>query len=78
MSRGTIHLPIMSQNFPTAFNSTSVNELQHLRGALERLEGLGATNSQTIDSLKRVVLLRISELEAGIDQILRAQATPVY
>jgi hypothetical protein len=68
----------MSQSFPRASYSTSVNELQHLRRALERLEGLGATNSQTIDSLKRVVTLRISELESAIDQSLRAQATPVY
>jgi hypothetical protein len=68
----------MSRNLPTAFHSAYIHELQHLRLALERLEGLGDTRSQTIDSLKRVVHVRISELESAIDKSLRAQATPVY
>ncbi len=78
MSCGNILFTPMGKNDPTASYSTSVNELQHQRRAFERLECLGATNSQTVDSLKHVVLLRISELESAIDQSLREQAKPVY
>jgi hypothetical protein len=53
-----------------------VNELLHLRCALERLEGIVA--SKTIDSLKRVVLNRITKLEVAIDEGIRLQATPMY
>jgi hypothetical protein len=56
--------------------SANVNELQHLRCALERLESVGV--SKTIDSLKHVVLHRIRELEAAIDESIRVQATPMY
>jgi hypothetical protein len=41
-----------------------IYEIVHLRRALDRLEGIGETKSHTIDSLKRVVLLQIAELEA--------------
>jgi hypothetical protein len=44
-----------------------VYEVQHLRRAFERLEGIGATNSPTIDNLKRTLLLHIAELEAMLD-----------
>jgi len=70
-------IPRMNQK-PSLEISTNVNELQHLRRTLERLEGLGASRSQTIDSLKRVVLQRIAELEVPIDEILLVQATPMY
>lgn len=43
-----------------------VHEVQHLRRAFERLEGIGETNSSTIDSLKRILLLRIAELESDL------------
>jgi hypothetical protein len=39
-------------------------ELLHLRGALMRLEEVGETSSRTIECLKRIVALRIVELEA--------------
>ena len=44
-----------------------VHEVQHLRRAFVRLEGIGATNSQTLKNLKRVLLQRIAELEAMLD-----------
>ena len=47
-----------------------VHEVQHLRRAFERLEGIGATNSPTIDNL----LLRIAELESTLEHRPRAQA----
>lgn len=49
-----------------------IYEIQHLRRAFERLEGLGRTNCPTIDNLKRVVLLRIAELEAAVESGLLA------
>jgi hypothetical protein len=49
-----------------------VHEIQHLRRAFERLEGIGATNSPTIDNLKRILLLRIAELECSLNHKLRA------
>lgn len=52
----------------------AVHEVQHLRRAFERLEGIGATNSPTIDNLKRILLLRIAELECSLDHKTRAQA----
>jgi hypothetical protein len=51
-----------------------IYEIQHLHRAFERLEGLGRTNSPTIDDLKRIVLLRIAELEAAVENGLRARA----
>jgi hypothetical protein len=44
-----------------------IHEIQHLRRAFDRLDGLGKTNSPTINNLKRIVLLRIAELEASLD-----------
>jgi hypothetical protein len=38
-----------------------VHEIQHLRRAYERLEGIGPRSSPTIDNLKRIVLLRIAD-----------------
>jgi len=58
--------------------SADVKELRHLRSAFERLEGLGPSNSPTIDSLKFVVLNRIVELEGAIDESLSAQAIHLY
>lgn len=52
----------------------TVHEVQHLRRALARLERIGATNSPTIDSLKRILLLRIAELDCLLDRRSRAQA----
>ena len=51
-----------------------VYEVQHLRAAFERLEGLGATNSPTIGNLKRILLLRIAELESVLECRHRTQA----
>jgi|GEM_PF-4577873 len=51
-----------------------IHEIQHLRKAFERLDGLGPTNSPTIDNLKRIVLLRVAELEASLERTLRASA----
>jgi hypothetical protein len=51
-----------------------IYEIQHLRKAFERLEGLGPTNSPTIDNLKRIVLLRVAELEASLERTMRASA----
>jgi hypothetical protein len=45
-----------------------VYEVQHLRRAFERLEGIGATNSPTIEHLKRILLLRIAELDSMLDR----------
>jgi hypothetical protein len=56
----------------------AVYEIQHLRRAYERLEGLGGVDSPSIDNLKRIVLRQIAELEASIDQSLRVQASPEY
>jgi hypothetical protein len=52
----------------------TVHEVQHLRRALARLERIGATNSPTIDSLKRILWLRIAELDCLLDRRSRAQA----
>jgi len=51
-----------------------VHEVQHLRRAFERLEGIGATNSPTIERLKRILLLRIAELDSMLDRRPGAQA----
>lgn len=51
-----------------------VYEIVHLRCALDRLEKIGESTSPTICSLKRVVLLRIAELEAVLDSRPRARA----
>lgn len=42
----------------------STQELQHLYGAFNRLVKIGATNSPTIDNLKRIVVHRIAEIES--------------
>jgi hypothetical protein len=54
---------------PTLKNGQNppLDELQQLRNTLERLEGIGGTNSTTIDSLKRIVMLRIAKLEVGLE-----------
>jgi hypothetical protein len=51
-----------------------IHEVQHLRRAFERLEGIGATKSPTIEHLKRILLLRIAELDAALDRRPGAQA----
>lgn len=51
----------------------AIHEIRHLRRAFERLEGIGETQSPTIDNLKRIVLLRIVELEASLDPRLPAR-----
>jgi hypothetical protein len=53
-----------------------VHEAQRLRCAFERLEGIGATNSPAIDNLKRILLLRVAELESTLEHRPRAQAWP--
>ena len=53
-----------------------IHEVQHLRRAFERLEGIGATNSPTIDNLKRILVLRIAELEATLERGPRVKAHP--
>ena len=52
----------------------AVHEVQHLRRAYERLEAIGPTNSPTIDNLKRILALRIAELECVLDCRSRAEA----
>lgn len=54
--------------------SVPVHEILHLRRALERLEGIGETNSPTIENLKRTVRLHIAELEAILETGQRASA----
>ena len=53
-----------------------IHEVQHLRRAFERLEGIGTTNSPTIDNLKRILVLRIAELEATLERGSRAKVQP--
>jgi hypothetical protein len=53
---------------PSDRSMSPLYELQHLRGALYRLNAIGETNSRTIADLKRIVALRIKRLESVVEE----------
>jgi hypothetical protein len=53
------------QNSPMPKPAPALYELRHLRRALSRLEDTHATSSPAVESLKRVVVNRICELEGN-------------
>jgi hypothetical protein len=60
-------IKFMSLQRPSGKPPQPASEIQHLRNALNRLEDIGETNCTTIDNLKRVVVLRLAELESRLD-----------
>ncbi len=55
-----------------------LHELRHLRRTLSRLEAIGETRSSTIADLRRIVVLRICELDAELGSTELRDALTAY